>query len=190
MESEEKLQRFYEKTIQEIDQKAQSTLSEYEASLKPQLEEYKELHKESGVYFERQEEENLKKAARQAVSREVITQKHLLAQKEEDYIERIFIRVGEMLDAFRKTDDYKKLLVRYIYEAIEFAREDELIIYLDLDDAQYKDELEARFGREIRVSRYSFGGGLRALIPERNILIENSFSTKRREQLQSFDINA
>ena len=190
MGSEEKLQQIYEDTIKSIDERSRAELSEYEASLTPQLEEYKNSARTAAVYSERQEAENIRKAARQEISKEVIRQKHLLAQKEADYIEKIFAHAVELLNNFRGTDGYKRLIKKYIYEAIEFAKEDELIIYLDLDDGAYKNELEAEFGREIRVSRYSFGGGLRALIPERNILIENSFSAKLQECFQDFDIDA
>lgn len=190
MGSEEKLQKIYEDTIETIDERSKKELSEYRASLKPQLEEYEKTLREASLYAERQEAESIRKAARQEVSREVIKRKHLLAQKEADYIEKVFNRAVELLGEFKKTAGYKKLIKKYIYEAIEFAKEDELIIYLDLDDAAFKDELEEEFGREIRVSRYTFGGGLRALIPARNILIENSFSSKLQEQLQDFDIDA
>ena len=190
MGSEEKLQQFYENIIRNIDDKAQNELSEYAASLQPQLEEYRNLAAETARHAQQLEAENLKKAARQEVSKEVIACKHLLAQKEADYIEKVFANTLEMIDGFRKTQDYKRLIKKYIYEAIEFAKEDELIIYLDLDDSDFKQEFEEEFGREIRVSSYSFGGGLRALIPERNVLIENSFSSKLQEQLQIFDIDA
>lgn len=190
MGSEEKLQQFYEDTIQTIDARAKEELSAYEASLAPQLDEYKKSAQAANMYAERLESENLKKAARQELSREVINLKHILAQKEADYTEQIFSRVLELISSFRKTAGYKKLIRKYIYEAIEFAKDDELIIYLDLDDGALEGEFEAEFGREIRVSRYSFGGGLRALIPARNILIENSFSSKLLDQMQSFDINS
>ena len=190
MGSEDKLQQFYENIIRNINEKAEGELTEYAASLQPQLEEYKNMAAEAALRTERIEAENLKKAARQEVSKEVIVCKSLLAQREADYIEKIFAQALEMIGEFKKTQEYKKLIKRYIYEAIEFAKEAELIIYLDLDDAEFKEELEEEFGREIRVSRYSFGGGLRALIPERNILIENSFSSKLQEQLQTFDIDA
>ena len=190
MESEEKLQQFYEDTIRVIDKKSKAELSEYEASLEPQFEEFKRSALEAAQYAERQAAEDLKKASRQIISREIIDSKHLLAEREADYTEKTFALAKELIDEFKTTGEYKQLIRKYIYEAIEFAKEDELIIYLDLDDASFKEELEAEFGREIRVSRYSFGGGLRALIPARNILIENSFSSKMTEQLQTFDIEA
>ena len=190
MEAEEKLQQFYEDTIRIIEEKSRAELSEYEASLEPQFEEFKKSALEAALYAERQAAEDLKKTSRQVISKEIIDNKQLLAEREADYTEKTFALAKELIDNFKKTDEYKRLIKKYIYEAIEFAKEDELIIYIDLADASFKEELEAQFGREIRVSRYSFGGGLRALIPERNILIENSFSSKLADQLQTFDIEA
>ena len=40
--------------------------------------------------------------------------------------------------------------------------------------------------REIKISEYSFNGGIRAVIPDKHILIDNSFQTKLEEARHAF----
>lgn len=190
MELETKIQHFYEYTILDIDQRLKKEIADYKALLETQFEEFKKEAQENMQARESLEPEALKKSSRQELSKELLAQKHILAQKEAEYTEKIYNAVKDRLDAFKKTSEYPELIKKYIRDAIEFAQDDELTIYLDMDDAHLQKEMEAEFGREIRVSEYSFGGGLRALIPAKNILIENSFSTNLQEQMRSFVINA
>ena len=47
-------------------------------------------------------------------------------------------------------------------------------------------ELEAKVQAPITVSQYSFSGGMRAVIPSKNILIDHSFETKLIEEKERF----
>ena len=67
------------------------------------------------------------------------------------------------------------MLVKQLREAREFAGGDEVILYIDPSDAQKKYSIESEVGAPVTVSEYSFMGGTRAVLPGRNILIDNSF---------------
>lgn len=189
MELEEKIQHFYEETILDVNEKSKQELAEYRELLEQEFASYERETRNNFDSLSRTAPEALKKSCRQEISKVTLTQKYMLAQKEAEYTEKVFARVQEKLEDFKETDEYPALLRKYIRDAIDFAQEDALTIYLDMDDARFQQEFSEEFGREIKVSEYSFGGGMRALIPAKNILIENSFSTNLQEQLRSFVIN-
>lgn len=80
------------------------------------------------------------------------------------------------------------MLVKQLREAREFAGGEEIILYIDPSDAQYQYSIEAEVGAPVTVSTYSFLGGTRAVLPGRNILIDNSFETKLAEAKESFQL--
>ena len=72
-------------------------------------------------------------------------------------------------------------------QAVEFAGNDQMIIYLDPVDEDKLNRLALHNGNaELRISEYSFTGGTRAVIPARHILIDNSFQTKLEEAREKF----
>ena len=73
------------------------------------------------------------------------------------------------------TSEYENYLCKKIQEAVKFAGNDELFIYLSPEDASYQHSLVARTGFRVRVSDEPFMGGIKATIPSKNILIDNSF---------------
>ena len=93
-----------------------------------------------------------------------------------------------MLARFAETPEYHRLLVKQLREAVEFAKGEELILYVDPSDAERVVSLEVEVGAPITVSSYSFLGGSRAVIPGRNILIDNSFVTKLAEEKEKFQL--
>ena len=88
---------------------------------------------------------------------------------------------------YLETQDYQKLLERQVKQAVEFAGNDQMIIYLDPVDEDKCNRLALHNGNaELRISEYSFTGGTRAVIPARHILIDNSFQTKLEEAREKF----
>ena len=57
-----------------------------------------------------------------------------------------------------------------------------MIIYINPSDADKKEALEAAAGVSLTVSAIDFGGGIRAVIRARNILIDESFVTKLEQE--------
>ncbi len=76
---------------------------------------------------------------------------------------------------FMESSRYEEYLCTKIEEAVCFAEHDEIQIYLSKEDEprlkspHCKDRFPAEGFRE------SFIGGIKAIIPEKNILIDNSF---------------
>ena len=56
-----------------------------------------------------------------------------------------------------------------------------MVIYIDPEDVARKGTVSAGANTALTVSEYSFGGGVRAVIEKRGILIDQSFDTKLKE---------
>ena len=67
------------------------------------------------------------------------------------------------------TSAYQKLLIREIKEVLEVAGEDEVTIYIDPADESMLTSLHAATNTALTLSQYSFGGGIRAVLPSRHI---------------------
>ena len=132
------------------------------------------------------ETDKLKRANNMAVSKEEIEIKRQISRKHDELKEKLFVEVRQKLDDFMTTSAYQKLLIREIKEVLEVAGEDEVTIYIDPADESMLTSLHAATNTALTLSQYSFGGGIRAVLPSRHILIDNSFSTKLGEIKQDF----
>ena len=69
---------------------------------------------------------------------------------------------------------------------VTFAGNDKLTLYLDPSDEAHKASLEQKLSVTLTISAMPFLGGVRAVIPEKNILIDNSFETLLNEERENF----
>ena len=121
-------------------------------------------------------------------SEEQIEIKRTLSKKQDELKEKLFVEVKDLLANFAETREYHQMLVKQLREAREFAGGDEVILYIDPSDAQKKYSIESEVGAPVTVSEYSFMGGTRAVLPGRNILIDNSFESKLAGAKESFQL--
>ena len=83
-------------------------------------------------------------------------------------------RKAEIANAKREIR-YEEYLCTKIEEAVCFAEHDEIQIYLSKEDEPRLKSLTVKTGFPLKLSDESFIGGIKAIIPEKNILIDNSF---------------
>ena len=95
-----------------------------------------------------------------------------------------------MIAAFRKTPEYVEVLKNQIQKArTEVSDTEDMTIYIDPEDSAYLEQLSAETDTRLTVSSYSFMGGTRAVIPSKNILIDESFQSKLEEVRDHFNFN-
>ena len=111
-----------------------------------------------------------------------------IGEKHHQVKEQIFADVEKMLREYTQTEEYTQTLLCRINEIKRFARGQEITIYVDPADADKIPALEAAAGMELTVSATPFIGGVRAVIPSKNILIDHSFATKLSEEKNNFAI--
>ena len=172
MTIEEKLQHFYDVSVEEASGSASQALEEHKKHLAKMFSDHKQTRQQAQI---KAETENAKREVNKALSAQQLTLKRNLTARENELKDELFVEVKERLTQFMSTTEYEDYLVRKIKEAVDFAKDDELFIFLSPEDEGLKHTMMARTGFPVQISKEPFIGGIRATIPSKNILIDNSF---------------
>ena len=159
MTIDEKLSHFYDITVEEAHEKAAAILDEHKAALEKMAEEHKTLSEENAQTQIKAETASARREINKALSAEQLTIKRDWTRKQNELKEKIFSEVKGLLESFTKTPEYENYLTAKIKEALDFAGND-----------------EHTTGTAIQLAKDSFLGGIRATIPQKNILIDHSFA--------------
>lgn len=185
--TEEKLQHFLDTCMGDAHTRSSRMLDEYQSALEKTYEEHKTDARRRADMQLRQETERMERELNKTLSIEQLDLKRALGHKQEELKDKLFVELKDMLANFLETREYQQLLEHQIENAVRFAGNDEIIIYLDPTDEDKVQRLALHHGNaRIRTSEYSFSGGCRAVIPSRHILIDNSFQTKLEEAREKF----
>ena len=187
MTTEEKLERFQNFCMEDARVRSARMLDEYTAALEADFAEHQTDARRRADMQLKTESEKIKREANKTLSIEQINLKRRLGRCQEELKDMLFVELRDMLANFMETSDYLTLLEKEIKEAKEVAGNDALILYMDPADADKINRLSLDHQADIRVSDYSFLGGIRAVIPSKNILIDNSFQAKLAEARSSFN---
>ena len=186
MTTDEKLQSFYESATAEAAKQAEAMLAEHKAALETMFEEHKaDIIRRAELQIQIATDK-LKKNANKELSKAELDIKRELGEEQERLKDSLFAEVQDRLSVYMNSQEYQKLQTDQIKASLEFAKSDSIIIYIDPADAPKKQELEALTGASLTISEYSFSGGIRAVIPGRKILIDNSFQTKLEKARREF----
>ena len=115
-------------------------------------------------------------------------QKEHERKKTNEHEKIIVQKVEQKLLDFMKTPEYLELLKTQIQYALDYAKGEEMELYINESDGAKKNTLEQVLHCSIRISNIDFMGGTRAVIRSRNVLIDNSFATKLAEERESFTL--
>lgn len=186
---DEKLQHFQEFTLQDARDRSTQMLEEYNASLEQVFEEHKEKKLRQAQLEIKTETESLNRNKNKELSKQHLHVKRNITIKQEELKEKLFVEVKDLLSHFMESPEYNQLLISQINAAKNFAKEEEVVIYIDPADSSRLASLQVATNTLLTVSEYSFIGGTRATIPRKNILIDNSFETKLAEAKSNFIFN-
>lgn len=187
MTTEEKLQHFLDTCMEDARSRSGQMLDEYMTAQEETLAEHKADIQRREKLRIRQETEKAEREINKQLALGQIDIRRSLGMKQEELKDKLFVELKDMLANYLETSEYQKLLECQVENAVEFAGEDPLIIYLDPVDEDKLNRLALHHGNaEFRISQYSFFGGSRAVIPKRHILIDNSFQTKLEEAREKF----
>lgn len=175
MTIDEKLQHFYDVSIEEAKEDAAKEIQEHRESLSQMLNEHKDARRQGAEAEIKAEADHVRREINKALAAEQITLKRHWSKKQEELKENLFSAVRKKVDAFMRSPEYPDYLCRQIREVQEFAGTDKIHISLSSSDSDKLDILTAKTGAELSVSGDDFIGGIRAAIPEKNIMIDNSF---------------
>lgn len=187
MTTEEKLQHFLDTCMEDARARSNRMLDEYMAALETTFKEHQADSRHRADMQVRLESEKIERDINKQLAIEQIDIKRTLGHKQEELKEKLFVELKDMLANYLETPEYLRLLDKQVQHAVEFAGDDEVIIYLDPVDEDKVRRLALHHGKAlIKISEYSFTGGCRAVIPARHILIDNSFQTKLAEAKENF----
>lgn len=175
MTIEEKLQHFYDSSIEEAYQEASQMIEEHKKNLDTMLSEHKRSRRQSAEAEVKAEAENARREVNKALSAQQLMIKRNWTKKQNELKDKLFAEVQNLLEDFVKTPEYDSYLCRKIKDAQDFAGEDELHIYLTPSDSSRLESISQKTGAALRLADEEFTGGIRAIIPGKNILIDNSF---------------
>ncbi len=184
----EKLDNFYTSVIDSATAQSVEIIEEYSNALQKIREERQQaaMNRVRNTY--RIEIDHIVREKNRKLSKETLDIKRKVLERTAEITEEIFKDVEHKLVQFMKTDSYQEYLLRKIKEAMDFARGDELIIYINPTDEGLIPSLEERSGIKLTLSNRDFFGGIRAVIPSRTILIDHSFLTKLAETKNTFKL--
>ncbi len=176
MTIDEKLSHFYDVTIEDAQAKAAGILEEHRKALAQMTEKHKADSQENAQVQIKAETANARREINKALSAEQLTIKRDWTKKQNELKEKLFAEVKTQLENFRNTPDYPAYLESKIKEALDFAEQDKINIYLSPEDSALLPDLVERTKAFITVSAEDFLGGIKATIPHKNILIDHSFA--------------
>lgn len=189
MTTEEKLKHFEESSIAKATFLASDMVQEHQQALDKIFADHK-ADKDRQIALQiKTETDSIKRANNMELSKEQLKLKRLLTQKNNELKEKLFSEVLEKLKEYRKTDTYVSLLRNQIEKIHQVAKDQEVQIYLDAEDESLLSSLSAGINASFIISKSSFMGGTKAVIPGRRILIDNSFQTKLEESKREFTFN-
>ena len=176
MTIDEKLSHFYDVTIEDAQAKAAGILEEHRKALVQMTEKHKADSQENAQVQIKAETANARREINKALSAEQLTIKRDWTKKQNELKEKLFAEVKTQMENFRNTPDYPAYLESKIKEALDFAEQDKINIYLSPEDSALLPDLVERTKAFITVSAEDFLGGVKATIPHKNILIDHSFA--------------
>lgn len=176
MTIDEKLSHFYDVTIEDAQAKAAGILEEHRKALAQMTEKHKADSQENAQVQIKAETANARREINKALSAEQLTIKRDWTKKQNELKEKLFAEVKTQLENFRNTPDYPAYLENKIKEALDFAEQDKINIYISPEDSTLLPDLVERTKAFITVSAEDFLGGIKATIPHKNILIDHSFA--------------
>ena len=162
---------------------------EYASALEQTFEEHK---KDSTRRLDMQlqgESEKIEREINKKLALAQINIKREMSKRQEELKDMLFVEVRNLLADFMSTPEYAQLLERQIAKAHELAGNKDLIIYIDPADEPLLQSLSLQNREAVKISAYSFSGGMRAVIPDSHILIDNSFETKLDEARRTFQFD-
>lgn len=190
MNLDEKITHLQETVMTEARAEGNAIIQNHRKTLESLFEKHKEEAERQSEIRIQSETTNARRQLNQAAAKAQTELKRAMGKCQSELKVKLFEEVRELLISYTKTEDYLDYLSKLITQAAVFAEGKGLTLYITPSDEDKKEELEDRTGMHLTVSGYDFMGGLRAVIQDRNILIDHSFQTALESEYQKFRFGA
>lgn len=186
MEINKKLDIFYHAAIDAAKEQSTGMLEAQERINSENLILYEKKKEEEYQMRVRTGEEAVRKEINRSTSEQTLAEKRKLYEEQEKRKVELFALVEQKISDFRRTTEYRSLLADSIRKAYRYADGAKITIYLDPEDASLAEALRQETGCILTVSEEAFGGGIQAVIPDKNVLIDESFGEKLKREREEF----
>ena len=186
MTLEEKLSHLQASSMEEARAEGNAIIDNYREALEKVLKDHKEEMRWQAETRIKAEQSNARHMLNQANARTQLELKRKTGKVQVELKDKIFKEAHELAEEYMQTDAYEDYLIKSIRKATAFAPGEEMTIYINPSDEPRQAALEAATGTRLTLSSEDFIGGTRAVIRDRNILIDNSFSTLLRNEYDRF----
>jgi len=172
--------------MEEARAEGNAIIDNYREALEKVLKDHKEEMRWQSETRIKAEQSNARHMLNQANARTQLELKRKTGKVQVELKDKIFKEAHELAEEYMQTDAYEEYLIKSIRKATAFAPGEEMTIYINPSDEPRQAALEAATGTRLTLSSEDFIGGTRAVIRDRNILIDNSFSTLLRNEYDRF----
>lgn len=186
MNIDDKIKHIQDVTMRRARREGNETISTYRKNLETIFKKHQEEINAQAQQRIKSEQTAGRLRLNAAMSKGALQLKRVLSSVEREIKSELFTDVKKELDKFMKTAEYTDLLAGYIIKAARYAEGADIKIYLDRKDAEKLEELEKRTGLDLNVSEEEFIGGIRAVIPAHNILIDYSFQNALEREYEDY----
>ena len=186
MTIEEKISHLKDAAMEEARAEANAIMKQHEDALMGVFEQHRTEEIRQSETRVKAERVHANQQLNMAMSKAQLELKRELSKTQNELKKDLFREVEELLQEYMKTEEYRSLLVEYIRKAAKFADGAAMTIYINPTDADKKEYLEEYTGMMLTVSKEDFIGGVRAVIREKNILIDHAFKGALENEYQKF----
>lgn len=186
MTLEEKIEHLKNASIEEARASGNRIIKEHSAALEKIFNDHKETSLRQAELTLKTETNRARQDLNKALAKSQLDLKRKQGKCHTQLKNKLFKRVLELAADYMKTSAYDDLLAKHIENALAFAQGADMTIYMNPTDSSKKAALEKRTGASLTISKEDFLGGIRAVIHDRHILIDNSFSSLLEEEYDKF----
>ncbi len=186
MTLEEKLNRMRVTSMEEARTNGNEIIAKHKASVDQLFDDHKEVALRQAELSIKTEKNNAKQQLNKALATSQTHLKRKQGRAQTKLKNSLFDRVNNLLDDYMKSSDYIEQLVAYINKAKDFADGSAISIYVNASDEDKIKILQERTDTVLTVYKEDMKGGIRAIIHDRNILINYSFTSALAEQYDNF----
>lgn len=183
---EEKLEHLKNASMEEARASGNRIIKEHSDALEKIFCEHKETSLRQAELTLKTETNRAKQDLNKALAKSQLDLKRKQGKCQTQLKNKLFKEVLELTENYMKTTAYDDLLAKHIEHALAFAQGADMTIYINPSDAAKKSALEQRTGAVLTISKEDFLGGIRAVIHDRHILIDHSFSSLLEEEYDTF----
>ena len=188
MTTEEKLSSFYMNCLTSATEEANRLTAEHKSALEELYQEHMRQIRAKSETELAIRQEALRRESNKAMSETQLEIRRRLSSRTQELKDALFLDVEKKLAAFKETPAYVDYLCKKINMALRLARDPEtdIRVYMDVSDAKLVPEVSSRCGVTIHEASEPIMGGVRAVIPSRQLLVDYAFRDLLREEKQAF----